>query len=466
MKHKRPWSLAARLAATYTLCAFALLALANLVLFRALEANFDREDDELLSLQIAELRDLLRHPNAARDEAIALPQGARFQRVISRDRIQVETPGMSDFLPPAAFGKGHELWTRGRLFRLKSEVFDGREIQVALDKSKDFALLRRYARQMLWVLGAGLVVSAGLGYAVARRGLAPLQAIGAQMRAVEAERLHVRLGEQPWPRELVGLAASFDAMLDRLETAFEKLRGFSADLAHELRTPLSVLRGEAEVALSRPRSNEELRAVLESGLEELARLSQMSEALLFLARAENGAASPALALLDARRELETIAAYFEPEADERGVILRLEAASFSFEADAVLLRRALANLVSNALRYTPRGGEIVLSASAQNANAQHGNPPANEAVFTVRDSGTGIAPQHLTRVFDRFYRADTVRTRAENRSEGDAETLPGAGLGLSIVASIAALHGGRVEIESPAHGERGTVVRLILPRST
>lgn len=454
MKPQRPWSLAARLAATYALCAFALLALANLVLFRALEANFDREDDEFLNLQIAELRDSLRHPNAARDlardEAGAPLQSAHFRRVMIRDRIQIETPHMSDFLPPAAFRSGQsEVWARGRLFRLKSATFGEREIQVALDKSKDFALLRRFARQMLWVLGAGLVVSAGLGYGVARRGLAPLQAIGAQMRAVEAEKLHVRLGAQPWPRELVGLAASFDAMLDRLETAFEKLRRFSADLAHELRTPLSVLRGEAEVALSRPRSNQELCAVLESGLEELARLSQMSEALLFLARAENGAAPPTLTPLEARRELEAVAAYFEPEADERGVMLRLESASFSFEADAVLLCRALANLVSNALRHTPRGGEIILSANAR----------ANEAIFAVRDTGDGIAPQHLPRLFDRFYRADAARTRGE----GDSETLCGAGLGLSIVASIAALHGGRVEIESSTDGERGTLARLILP---
>ena len=466
---KRPWSLAARLAATYALCAFTLLALTNLVLFRALEANFDREDDEFLTLQITELRallqrDALQHPGATPEpapelssglagrEAIAPLQGAHFRRVILRNRIMVETPGMS-VLPPAAFRGGQsELWAQNRLFRLKSAALDGREIQVALDKSKDFALLRRYAGQMLWVLAGGLVVSAGVGYGVARRGLAPLDAIGARMRAVEAERLHVRLGAQPWPRELTGLAASFDAMLDRLETAFEKLRRFSADLAHELRTPLSVLRGEAEVALSRPRSNEELRAVLESGLEELARLSQMSEALLFLARAENGAAPPHKAPLDARRELVAVAAYFEAEADERGVALQVKGESFGLEADAVLLRRALANLVSNALRHTPRGGQIVIRAGA----------PDGEAVFTVQDSGTGIAPQHLPRVFDRFYRADSARARGEN----DLRTLSGAGLGLSIVASIAALHGGRVELEghSGENPERGTLARLILPR--
>lgn len=442
-KRKRPWSLAARLAAIYALCAFGLLALTNLVLFRALEAGFDRDDDEILSLQIAEVRASLQHRSAARDEAVAPLQGAHLRRVILRNRIQVETPGMSDFLPSAAFERGQtELWARGRLFRLKSAVSGAGEIQVALDKSKDFALLSRYTRQMLWVLGAGLIVSAGVGYAVARRGLAPLQAIGAQMRAVEAEKLHVRLGAQSWPRELMGLAASFDSMLDRLETAFEKLRCFSADLAHELRTPLSVLRGEAEVALSRPRSSEELRAVLESSLEELARLSQMSEALLFLARAENGASPPHKAPLDARRELEAVAAYFEADADERGLTLRLEGEAFSLQADAVLLRRALANLLSNALRHTPRGGRVMLSARAQ----------GDEAVFTVSDTGEGIAPEHLSRVFDRFYRADAARLHAGT----------GAGLGLSIVASIAALHGGRVEIEN--QGEGGARARLVLPR--
>lgn len=449
LRLRRPWSLAARLAATYALCAFGLLALTNLVLFRALEASFDREDDEFLAMQVAGVRDLLRHPDAAQgltpgaSDALAPARSVPFRRVILKNRIQVETPGMSAFLPPAAFQRGpSEVWAKGRLFRLQSISFDGREIQVALDKSQDFALLNGYAHQMLWVLLAGLIVSAGVGYGVARRGLAPLQSIGARMRAVEAQHLHLRLGGQPWPRELAGLAASFDAMLDRLETAFEKLRRFSADLAHELRTPLSVLRGEAEVALSRPRSPDELRAVLESSLEELARLSQMSETLLFLARAENGAAPPHKAPLDARQELEAVAAYFEADADERGLTLRLEGEAFSLQADAVLLRRALANLLSNALRHTPRGGRVTISACAQ----------GDEAVFMVSDTGEGIAPEHLSRVFDRFYRADAARLHAGT----------GAGLGLSIVASIAALHGGHVEIENQSEG--GTRARLLLPR--
>lgn len=434
---RRPLSLAARLAATYAGCAFALLATANFVLFRALEANFDREDDEFLSSQMAQLNRWSQHPqNAA-------PPVVPWGRVLSpAGRVQWESAGMGDLLPPSAFGSGAlEIWRQNRLFRLRSETVNGRQIQIALDKSKDWALLQRYARQMLGVMLGGLLLSAGLGYFVARRGLAPVGVMAAQIHAVEAQKLHHRIGAHPWPPELAGLAASFDAMLDRLEYAFERLQRFSADLAHELRTPLANLRGEAEVALSRPRSEAELRAVLESSLEELARLSHMTEALLFLARAENGPAPLQKTALDARGQLETVAAYFEAQADEAGVTLCCQGETFSFAADAAWLRRALVNLVSNALRHTPRGGEVVLSAHKRKS----------EAVFTVRDTGEGIAPEHLGKVFDRFYRADAARLHAGT----------GAGLGLSIVRSIAELHGGRAELESEAG--QGTSAHLVLP---
>ena len=433
---KRPLSLAARLAVTYAVCAFALLAVANLVLFRALESNFDREDDEFLAAQMVELKRWRQHPNLAARPAV------RWGRIIAPGgALLFESEKMGALLPPSVFGSGQsELWRQNRLFRLRSERANGVEIQLALDKSGDFELLSRYARQMLGVMLGGLLLSAALGYFVARRGLAPLGVMAAQIRAVEAQKLHHRIGAHPWPSELLGLAGSFDAMLDRLAAAFERLQRFSADLAHELRTPLANLRGEAEVALSRPRSPEELRAVLESSLEELARLSQMTEALLFLARAENGAAVLDKKPLNARRELEAVAAYFEAEAAERGITLRVDGESFTLTADATWLRRALVNLLSNALRHTPPGGEIVLSAQMQE----------REAIFTVRDNGEGIAPQHLPKVFDRFYRADAARLHNGT----------GAGLGLSIVRSVVELHGGRAEIHSSGPG---TTARLVFP---
>jgi two-component system heavy metal sensor histidine kinase CusS len=254
--------------------------------------------------------------------------------------------------------------------------------------------------------------------------------------------LYERLDLRGLPSELSDLAATFNAMLDRLEESFQRLARFSADIAHELRTPVNNLRGEAEVALGKARSAEEYREVLGSGLEECGRLARLIDNLLFLARAESPETQIVREPADMRRELETVCAFYEATATEAGVDLTVQAqAGLVIDVDRGLFQRALGNLVANALAHSPRGGRVALRARRD----------GGAGVVEVEDTGCGIPAQHLPHVWDRFYRADPARSTAAGR----------VGLGLALVKGIVALHRGTVAIDSEVG--LGTRVRLILP---
>jgi two-component system heavy metal sensor histidine kinase CusS len=261
------------------------------------------------------------------------------------------------------------------------------------------------------------------------------------LKRVGPKRLHERLTPAAWPRELQPLASAFDAMLDRLEDSFRRLSQFSADLAHELRTPIANIRGESEVALTRSRTPEEYRHVVESVLAECERLSGLIDNLLFLARAEAADGKLERIRFDAAEAARKVMTYYEPVAEERHVSIRCEGGGDIY-AEPMLFSRALSNLVENALRFTPDGGEIVIAISANSADAE----------VAVSDNGSGIPAKHLPQIFDRFYRVDSSRSSR------------GTGLGLALVKSIAELHGGSVDATSEEG--RGTRVVLHFPGVT
>ena len=258
------------------------------------------------------------------------------------------------------------------------------------------------------------------------------------MKRIGPKHLHERIPPEGWPRELRPLAVAFDEMLDRLEDSFTRLSQFSADLAHELRTPIANIRGEGEVALTRVRTPDEYREVLESSVGECERLSAIVDNLLFLARAEAAEGHIERTLFNGREAAEKIAAYYEPIAEERQSTI-VCAGEGEFHADPMLFGRAVSNLVENALRVTPARGTIQISITAGEAHSQ----------VSVKDSGCGIAAEHLPRVFDRFYRIDASRSSQ------------GTGLGLALVKSIMDLHGGSAVVESEVGC--GTVVTLTFP---
>jgi two-component system heavy metal sensor histidine kinase CusS len=463
------WSLAARLTAWYGGSAFLLISAATGFLYWALVSNLDRADDQFLVDKIRFLGVLLRNRS---DDLPGLRQEVEWEWSTSRyaqfyvrildetGRAIIESPGMSKYLAPEQFpgagpvetepGPGAEIHsTAGKSFRvLAARAGLGpsggppRTIQIALDRSYEEDLLAGYRRNLWLVLGVAFGACALAGYQIARRGLRPVAEITAMARRIRSTNLQERIEGASLPGELSLLASTFNEMLDRLEEAFTRLARFTADIAHELRTPVNNLRGEAEVALGKARSPEEYREVLGSCLEECGRLARTIESFLFLARAESPAATIAAEPVDVGRELATARDFYEPAAAEAGVSLHLTAPDgIRTTLDRTLFQRAIGNLVANALAHTRSGGAITLTA-ARNDGAVH---------VQVADTGCGIAREHLPFVFDRLYRVDQARSAAAG----------GVGLGLAIVKSIATLHRGSALIDSRL-GE-GTCVTLVFP---
>ena len=451
----RSGSIAVRLTFWYALLSVALIASSGSVLYWVLADQLSREDDQLLAGKIAEMHAvLLLHPGdyaALREEVEHEATTFRgiYIRVLNMQGQVVAASPTSN----AAVGlftahfpddeRGRD-WSAGdgRKYRVMSNTFDMDSsrfmVHAALDLSKEGQLLATYWRTLLLIIAVAMMFATTAGYLIARRGMRPASRLATIVDELGAGRLHHRVGNEAWPSELMPLATNFDHLLSRLEDSFARISSFSADIAHELRTPLHILRGEAEITLTRNRSNEDYRACIESAMDEYDRLSRMVETLLFLARTEQPAAQIDRQLLNIEQKIAAVCDFYQAMADEQGVSLVARGTGNVF-ADSCLLRRALGNLVGNALRHTPSGGQIVIDAKTL----------LNHAVeITVSDTGCGIAPEDLPRVIERFYRSDGARLRQGH----------GTGLGLAIVQSIMHLHGGTVSIQSEL--DHGTLVTL------
>lgn len=451
-----PWAISTRLTVLYIGSATLILLLIGFYLYQSLANTLAQDNKQFLVKEIQLLSSVLQEqpPNLERlaeeqSEGLDLPSGGYYSRILDKSGHSLsETPGM-DALPvasqfPVLSGKPEtketiQTMVDGRTFMLMtafSKTTPQHTIQIGLDISHEAALLAEYRTNLGWALFVGLFFSSIAAVFVARRGLNPLTDMTRHIEGITATQLHEQLDPARYPKELFALAFAFNAMLSRLSKSFDQLNQFSADLAHELRTPINNLMGEGEVALSRSRSADEYQQILESNLEEYGRLSQIIETLLFLARAENSEIALHKTRLDGRVELEAACSYLEALAEEHGVRLICQGQGF-VHADAQLLKRVLSNLLLNAIQRTPAGGEICLSIKA----ADDGT-----AIISVQDSGSGISAEHLPKLFDRFYRVTSARSEE------------GTGLGLAIVKSIMDLHGGTTNITSVLG--QGTLVML------
>jgi two-component system heavy metal sensor histidine kinase CusS len=305
-------------------------------------------------------------------------------------------------------------------------------IALALDTAEQRALLASYRHHLVVALLSGGVLAALMSFLVVRHGLRPLRRMAATAYQISVDHLSERLSIEHAPAELKQLATAFNAMLARLEDSFGRLAGFSSDLAHELRTPINNIMGQTQVALTRTRTADEYRRVLESNLEEIERLSRMIAEMLFLARADHAQVTLRTESVDLRAELDKMAEFYEAHAQDRGVRI-VCAGDGRVDADRLLVQRAVSNLLSNAIRHTPEGEEVRLWTVRDDSGT---------AIVNVRNPGPGIAREHLDRVFDRFYRIDSSRGVSHE----------GVGLGLAIVRSIMVLHGGRVSVASMPDG--------------
>jgi two-component system heavy metal sensor histidine kinase CusS len=310
---------------------------------------------------------------------------------------------------------------------------DGAEVEViaAHPMTLEVRMLASYRDRIVLATLAGMLAATVLAYYVLRRALRPVREIATRAAQISPTSLSMRLDSSAAPVELRQLTRAFNAMLDRLADGYQRLSQFSADLAHEIRTPVGALIGQTQVTLAQPRDTDEYQQLLESNLEELNRLSTIAENILFLAHADHAALSIERETVDLRSELLKIADYFEGLADERGMRFDVQAAGAAW-VNPMLCRRAINNLVVNAVRYGASDTVLRLS----------GTQDDDGTTVVVENDGAPIPDAQLSRLFDRFYRGDAARSAFTESN----------GLGLAIVKAIMHLHGGSARVSCPKAG--------------
>lgn len=464
----RTWSITARLTALFTITTTLLVFIVVVVLLDAIARHLDDEHEHLLaeivrvlqqSSAAGGLQTLVEELGGVESRDPASYSDPYFTRIVdARGGIVSQSRGMAAIpmtaydgvpsTPPDARARTAR-WTASNgesflLAKIDTRRGDARDdrfvVHVALNVTRDRLLVGDLRVVTIGLLAFALVAAAVAGGAVVRYSLRPVGRIASEVAVISAKELERRLSLTDRPRELHSLVHAFNTTLDRLERAFAGLSEYAENLAHELRTPLNNLKGEAEVALLHDRSLEEYRDVLTSSLEEYERLSKMSDGLLFLARADSHETRPSWEVVPLAETARAICEYFESVAEERHVILAVEGDA-SVSADAVLVRRAISNLVSNALAHVVNGHVTIAIAPTGDGGA----------TVEVIDDGSGISPEDLPRVTDRFFRSH--RARSSGRQ--------GSGLGLAIVKSIMELHDGSIDLASTPG--RGTTVTLRFP---
>ncbi|WP_202883855.1 heavy metal sensor histidine kinase [Pseudomonas sp. SWRI50] len=432
----RRLSLGSRLALLFAACTAAVSLGAGVLFSRASEQHFIELDQQLLESRLSLFRTQLagvvgpaelgaRLP-ALRDELshqadLALRISGHDGRPWFDSRTQ-----LPNTTPPSGLATLHTDGADYRSLAMPLNPADPQSAQLTLylDITHHQHFLQGMQRLIWLTVGLSALATALLGAWAVRRGLRPLRQMGQVAASVSARSLTTRLPVAQMPEELAELATTVNAMLQRLDDAFQRLSAFSADIAHELRTPLSNLLTHTQVTLTRPRSLEEYREALHGNLEELQWMAQMINDMLYLAKADHGLLVPGQATLALHEDVDALLEYYAPLAEDRDVTL-LRQGQLLLQGDRPMLRRALSNLLDNALRFTPPGGQVRVTLE-----------PGLRVC--VANTGEAIAPAALPRLFDRFYRVDPARR------EGSTEH---AGLGLAITRSIVQAHGGRIRAE-------------------
>ncbi|MGQ7859158.1 heavy metal sensor histidine kinase [Pseudomonas sp. 32A] len=433
-------SLASRLALLFAGCTAVVSLLAGVLFNHASEAHFIELDQQLLDGKLIALRSTLQ--GADTPERFALRE-TKLREELNRQpdlalRIAAGDQRWFDGAPGVALPQGpglHSVQNAGTDYRVYNAPLipgnaDSPRLTLMLDITHHQHFLQRMQHLIWLTVGLSALATALLGAWAARSGLRPLRRMSEVASGVSAHSLTQRLPQEQMPVELAELAQSFNAMLGRLDDAFQRLSAFSADIAHELRTPLSNLLTQTQVILTQPRALEDYREALHSNLEELQWMAQLVNDMLYLAKADHGLLAPKRETLVLANEVDALLEFFAPLAEDVQVRLIREGAA-NTSGDRSMLRRAISNLLDNALRFTPPGGDV----SVRIVEGMQG------VTLSVENTGEGIPEALLPRLFDRFYRADPAR------HEGSSEH---AGLGLAITQSIVRAHGGRIFCESGA----------------
>lgn len=414
-------------------------------------AEIDRAlDEELVEIEIevvnatdAATRDRQlekyfgRHPYYA--VQVSRPDGEVI--FASESLRQTALPAPDSSADASQMSVGDVAFADGREFRVASrlvQAFDGPVVIQAGDSLAQYnSALSRLMTVLLWLMPASIAVALAIGYWLSRRALAPVDRLTSAAVRISASRLGERVDVSLADDELSRLATAFNSMLGRLQQSFQEMQQFTADAAHELRTPLAVLRTEADVALQSARSPEEYRTVLENQVDGIARMTGLVDQLLFLCREDAGVETMS-APIPVGAFVSDLVEDLQPLADDRGLTLAcnpLPACQVSIDSDR--LRRLFCNLLDNAIKYTPSGGRVTVSGVCKGDSAE----------IVIADTGVGVTKEQAPHLFQRFYRGATSRG-----------VVSGSGLGLAICDVVARRHGGRIAINSkPGQGTRVVV---------
>ena len=452
MKGRLRHSLALRIGVMFVLVVALAAAGLGTYLYRAFVAEIERRDDIQLLGKLRQVQILLGRPGAAdllhdrpeffRDTMSGQENSlVRFVAADGAVLADINASGERYPVPPSAGPAPQRSaiagWTSragdpGRVVAGSARL-DGSQVTVVVARAygERSAMFAGYRARIAAAAAVSALAAALLAALVLRRGLRPLRVVAEHAALVRPGTLAQRLAVEGAPSELLPLIDAFNEMLARLQEGYARLSGFSADLAHEFRTPVANLLGQSQVMLAQTRTAADYEQLIASNIEELERLARMIDSMLFLARAGQDEVVLARQPRDALDELRKMADFFESMAEERGLRVTC-AGEGTVLADPALLRRALANLLSNAVRHADAGSTIALRASQG----------AGVTELSVANDGTPVAPAHLAHLFERFYRADSARSDAQGST----------GLGLSIVRAIMDLHGGSAAVH--ADGER------------
>lgn len=446
---RRPLSLVVRLTLSIGFVIAAVLLSFGWIMERSINQHFIQQDVDELNSMVRAIEQLLattpadgqEHSLSQRFESVATGHhNSQYQLSnalgspiystpsFSLERVALETPVVSNITTESVTVWAHKGETfRGAVLRLEPHNY---QLIVATDIGFHLRYLEEFKDYLSMVTFVACLIALLATWFAVYQGHAPLRRISRDIRRIRFDQMHIRLQSQSVPAELAELTDSFNAMIARLEEVFRRLSDFSADIAHELRTPMTNLRTQTEVALTQARSVEQYREVLYSNLEEYDRMAKMVGDMLFLAQADNQLLKPELVDIDLEAELSNLFDYFSAWAEELGVVLESTGKQVYIRGDRLMMRRALSNLLSNAIQHTPKGGRVIASLSTHSKGV----------IIRVENYGVSIAEAHLEHIFERFYRLDKARQHSGE----------GAGLGLAITKSIVEAHGGVIRAFSTA----------------
>lgn len=438
-----PYSLTTRLTTLYTAVSLLVLASMSSLVLYATQRNFVQQDADFLQEKFQVIHTFMEGRDAQDIHRVldALQRSHHGLHVQLRAGEQLLF-GDAALVPPPESRKNRQgilSWKAGELalrgleqpLPLHTEAAPATapyQLLLALETNRKNQFLRHMTRALALFVLLATLASGLLSWLAARAGLRPLRIMRERAMRVNGQQWQARMPEAEVPAEMQGLAQSINQMLDRLQSDFERLQQFSGDLAHELRTPLNSLLMQAEVILAHPRDAAEYQEALASTTEELQRFARMIGDMLFLAHAGQGAALPQTETVDLHEQALQLCDFYDALAESRQMQLRVSGQG-QLQGDPLMVRRALGNLLSNALRYGAPHSTVDIRIQQE----------AEALTLSVCNSGETIAPEHLPRLFDRFYRVDRSRQRP------DAE---GSGLGLAICQAIVQAHGGEIDVQS------------------